>query len=173
MYSCQAITDTAVMQSHLHEIPIPDFQASHPHTPEYNVQTSGYQKVMSYATQKTWSTKFPGSAGFPQLWSPYVIGQTIIFSSCFFLLSSFFSSPNLSGWRLDVYHTLAHGVALVQIQNAGLKCTARGSLQIQDAKKSPSRQHRTTLSRHIFATKACVDNRKKKLVKQQYLLYMS
>jgi len=49
------------------------------------------------------------------LWSPYVIGQTIIFSSCFFLSSSFFSSPNLSGRRLDVYHTLAHGVALVQI----------------------------------------------------------
>jgi len=24
------------------------------------------------------------------LWSPYVIGQTIIFSSCFFFLSSFF-----------------------------------------------------------------------------------
>ena len=53
------------------------------------------------------------------LWSPYVIGQTIIFSSCFFLLSSsfflFFSSPNLSGRRLDVYHTLGHGVALVRI----------------------------------------------------------
>ena len=49
------------------------------------------------------------------LWSPYVIGQTIIFSSCFFLLLSFFSSPNLSGRRLDVYHTLAHGVALVRI----------------------------------------------------------
>jgi len=32
-----------------------------------------------------------------------------------FLLSSFFSSPNLSGRRLDVYHTLAHGVALVRI----------------------------------------------------------
>ena len=28
-------------------------------------------------------------------------------------LSSFFSSPNLSGQRLDVYHTLAHGVTLV------------------------------------------------------------
>jgi len=27
--------------------------------------------------------------------------------------SFFFSSPNLSGRRLDVYHTLAHGVALV------------------------------------------------------------
>jgi len=48
------------------------------------------------------------------LWSPYVIGRPYIFSSCFFLLS-FFSSPNLSGRRLDVYHTLAHGVALVRI----------------------------------------------------------
>ena len=50
------------------------------------------------------------------LWSPYVIGQTIIFSSCFFfffLLSFFFSSPNLSSRRLDVYHTSAHGVVLV------------------------------------------------------------
>ena len=27
--------------------------------------------------------------------------------------------------------------------------------------KSPSRHHRTTLSGHIFATKACIDNRKK------------
>ena len=27
-------------------------------------------------------------------------------------------------------------------------------------KKSPSRQHRTTLSGYIFATKACIDNRK-------------
>jgi len=50
------------------------------------------------------------------LWSPYVIGPTIISSSCsFFLLSSFFSSPNLNGRRLDVYHTSTHGVALVRI----------------------------------------------------------
>ena len=35
--------------------------------------------------------------------------------SSFFLLLSFFSSPNLSGRRLDVHHTLAHGVALVRI----------------------------------------------------------
>jgi len=35
----------------------------------------------------------------------------ILFLSSFF----FFSSPNLSGRRLDVYHTLAHGVALVRI----------------------------------------------------------
>jgi len=33
-----------------------------------------------------------------------------------FLLSIFFiSSPNLSGRRVDVYHTCTHGVALVQI----------------------------------------------------------
>ena len=50
------------------------------------------------------------------LWSPYVIGQTIIFLPCnFFLLSFFLSSPNLGGRRLDVYHTSTHGVALVQI----------------------------------------------------------
>jgi len=53
------------------------------------------------------------------LWSPYVIGQTIIFLPCsFFLLSSFFylfSSPNLSDRRLDVCHTSTHGVALVRI----------------------------------------------------------
>jgi len=40
----------------------------------------------------------------------------ITFSSCFFLLSSFFiSSPNLSGQRLDVYDTSTHGVVLVRI----------------------------------------------------------
>jgi len=39
-------------------------------------------------------------------------------------------------------------------------------------KKSPSGRHRTILSGYIFATKACIDNRKK-LVKQQYFLHMS
>ena len=39
-------------------------------------------------------------------------------------------------------------------------------------KKSPSGHYRTTLSGYIFATKACIDNRKK-LLKQQYLLHMS
>jgi len=64
------------------------------------------------------------------LWSPYVIGQTIIFSCClwppyviggplyfcpvisFYL---FFSSPNLNGRRSDVCHTSTHGMALVRI----------------------------------------------------------
>jgi len=39
-------------------------------------------------------------------------------------------------------------------------------------KKSPSVHHRTTLPGWIFATKACINNRKK-LVKQQYLLHTS
>jgi len=67
----------------------------------------------------------------------YGIGQAIIFSCCgFYLLSIFylFSSPNLSGRRLDVHHTSTHGVALVQIYNAGLKRAARGWLKIQDTK---------------------------------------
>jgi len=57
------------------------------------------------------------------LWPPYEIGQAIIFLPCgffpSFLLSFFpsffFSSPNLSGRRLDVDHTSIHGVALVRI----------------------------------------------------------
>ena len=57
-----------------------------------------------------------------------------------------------------------------------MKRAARGSLEMQVpkiAKNSPSGHHCTTLSGYIFATKACIDNRKKELVKQQYLLHMS
>jgi len=39
----------------------------------------------------------------------------VISSSIFFLFSFFFSSPNLSGRRMDVCHTSTHGVALVRI----------------------------------------------------------
>jgi len=69
------------------------------------------------------------------LWSPYVIGRPYIFSYCrllwppyviggplyfrpvisIFYLSIYLFSPNLSGRRLDVYHTLTHGVAPVRI----------------------------------------------------------
>ena len=95
------------------------------------------------------------STGFAScLWSPYVIGQTIIFLSCDFYLLPFFLffSPNLSGRRLDVYHTSAHGVALVR--------SARGSLKIQDAKMTQkiaiwASSH--NFSGYIFATKARID----------------
>jgi len=63
----------------------------------------------------------------------YGTGQAIIFF-CHVISSSssifFFSSPNLSHHRLDVYHTSAYGVAL----DAGVKLAACGSLKIQDTK---------------------------------------
>ena len=52
----------------------------------------------------------------------------------FFLLSIFFPRLISAAADLDVYHTSTHDVALVRIYNAGLKCAARGSLEIQDAK---------------------------------------
>jgi len=47
------------------------------------------------------------------LWPPNRVGHHIL--QLWFLLSSFFSSPNLSGRRLDVYHTSTHDVASVWI----------------------------------------------------------
>jgi len=46
------------------------------------------------------------SAGRPSGWALAHISSSI-----------FFSSPNLSGRRLDAYHTFTHGVALVRISN--------------------------------------------------------
>ena len=54
-----------------------------------------------------------------------------------YIFALFISSPNLSGRRLDVYHTSTHGVDLVRIYDAGLKPAGRGSLEMQDAKMSP------------------------------------
>jgi len=52
------------------------------------------------------------TAGRPSRWALAHISSFILFLSSFFY---FFSSPNLSGRRLDVYHTSAHSVALVRI----------------------------------------------------------
>jgi len=104
------------------------------------------------------------------LWPPCVADADIIFLPCgFFLLSIFYhfcSSPNLSGRRLDVYHTSIHGVALVRMYNAGLKCAVCGRCKCRTQKsrqKSPSGHQRTTLSGYIFTNKARIDNRKKLL----------
>ena len=64
---------------------------------------------------------------------------------CPVVSSIFFSSPNLSGRRLDVYHTSTHGVALVQIYNAGMKRVAH-SLEMQDPKKSPKSRYLGTIT---------------------------
>ena len=88
--------------------------------------------------------------------------------SFFFL----FSSPNLSGWRLDVYHTKATWCGL----SANLECMSEMCCtrltENTGRKKSPFWHHRTTLSGCIFAAEACIDNRKK-LVKHPYLPHMS
>jgi len=92
------------------------------------------------------------------------------FRSIFYLL--FFSSPNLSGRRLNVYHTSTHGVALVRIENAGLKCAVRGSLTVQDAKN----RHFGTIAqlcRAVSSQVRHVSTIGKKLVKRRYLLHMS
>jgi len=87
----------------------------------------------------------------------------------------FLSSPNLSGHRLDVYHTSTHGCG----PSANLECGSEtccaclaGNAGPKNAKKSPSGHHHTSLSaissqlRHVLTIG-------KKLVKQQYLLHMS
>jgi len=53
------------------------------------------------------------------------------------------------------------------------ECEFRMQISAENAKRknSPSAHHRTTLSGYIFATKACIDSRKK-LIKHQYLLHM-
>jgi len=75
----------------------------------------------------------------------------------FFLL---FSSPNLSGRRLDVYHTC---LSANLERRSEMFCTR--PLEMQDpkiAKNSPYWHYGEILSGCIFATKARIDNRKKK-----------
>jgi len=48
------------------------------------------------------------------LWPPCVADADIIFLCGFFLLL-LFSSPTLSGRRVDLYHTSTHGVTVVRI----------------------------------------------------------
>jgi len=67
-------------------------------------------------------------------------------SSSFSSSSSSSSSRNRSRRRVDVYHTSTHGVALVRIQNEGLKCAARDSLEIQDAKMTQKNRHLGTIA---------------------------
>ena len=98
---------------------------------------------------------------------PYRIGQAIIFlpvvSSICRSISFFFSSPNLSWRRLDVYHTFTHGVALVRIWDARLKRAARGSLKCR-TQKLPKSRHLGTIPQLCRAIssqlKACIDYRK-------------
>jgi len=68
------------------------------------------------------ANKFPRLPSHTRKYQTFIMAAlcnrgAIIFLPCSFFLSSsiFFSLPNLSGHRLDVYHTSTHGVALVRI----------------------------------------------------------
>ena len=53
----------------------------------------------------------------------YIFALRFLYS--FFFLSFFFSSPNLSGRRLDFYHTSTHGVASANLRCRSETCCAR------------------------------------------------
>jgi len=105
------------------------------------------------------------------LWPPCVVDADIIFLSCFFF---FYSLPNLSSRRMDVYRTSTHDTWCSP--SANLECRSEMCCTRlagnAGPKKKPSGLHSRTLSgkssqlRHISTIG-------KKLVKQQYLLEMS
>ena len=78
-----------------------------PHLGSVTARQSSSERQPNYAALNR--ARHLCSAGRPSRWALAHI------SSSFFFFFFFFSSPNLSGRRLDVYHTLAHGVALVRI----------------------------------------------------------
>jgi len=97
------------------------------------------------------------------LWSPFVIGQTIIFLPCDYYL--FYLFPRLISAAGDWMSTiLPH---MVWPYSANLECMSEMCGMRLDGntgrKKSPFWHHRTILSGHIFGTKAYIDNRKKTL----------
>jgi len=102
------------------------------------------------------------------LWSPYGIGQTIIFSSCrlfFFLSSSSSFFPGLisatADWMSAILPHMVWPYCKFKMQVWNLLHAARWKHRMQKSRQiSPSGHHRTTLSGYIFATKARIDNRK-------------
>ena len=91
-----------------------------------------------------------------------------IFALWLLLSFFFFSSPNLSRRRLDIYfHTWCVFSANLRFRSETC-CTrlavAENTRREKSRQKSPSGHHRTTLLGYIFATKARIDNRKKNLL---------
>ena len=92
----------------------------------------------------------------------------------FFVLSFFvaYSQRSETGC-LPYFHTWC-GLSANLERRSEMCCTqlAGNTGRKNDAKRSPTAHHRTTLLGCIFVTKARIDNWKKKLVKQQYLPQM-
>ena len=96
------------------------------------------------------------------------------FLSIFFYLLSF-SSPNLSGRRVDVYCTSTHGVASANLECRSEMCCTRLAGNTEPKNDAKNRHLRTIaqLCRVISLQLRHVSTIGKKLVKQQYLLQMS
>ena len=71
----------------------------------------------------------------------YIFALWFLSSSFFF----FFSSPNLSGRRLDIYHTSTHGVALVYLECMSEVCCTRLA-ENTGCKKSRQNRHLGTIA---------------------------
>ena len=100
----------------------------------------------------------------------------VLFLSSFFLLLLFFSSPNLSGRRLDVYHTSNTWWGL----SANLECRSEVCCTRlagnAGPKKLPKIHHRGTITQLCMAISSQLRQLStigKKLVKQQCLPHMS
>jgi len=94
-------------------------------------------RLVSAQNSHTIHTPYLTYQKYCSLWPPCVADADIIFLSCFFLLSLFFFFFSflisaVGDWMSTILPT--HGGAQVQIQNAGLKCAACGSLEMQDPK---------------------------------------
>ena len=93
------------------------------------------------------------------------MGHAIIFSSCgFFFLFLAYSQPSQIGC-LPYFHTWCGLSANLECRSE-MCCAwlAENTGRKKRAKNSPCAHHRTTVSGCIFATKACIDNRKKNLL---------
>jgi len=103
------------------------------------------------------------------LWSPYGIGQTIIFLPCgFFLLLSFFFPRLISAadWMSTILPHVVWPYCKFGMQVWNVLQAAEWKYRTQKwCKKSPSEHHRRAISSgYIFATKTCIDNWKRNLL---------
>jgi len=95
-------------------------------------------------------------------WPPYGILKAIIFLSCGFYVLSFFLFPYLISAVADWMSTILLHVVRpsANLECRSEMCCMRLAGPKKIAKNFQSAHHLTTLSSYIFATKACIDNRK-------------
>ena len=124
-------------------------------------------KIVSIGKKRLQGMIFPEH---DSLWSPYGLGQTIIFSSCgfFYLSSLFFSSPNL-GHHLYSAGRPSRWVCKFRMQVWSVVCAAGWKYRTQKNSKNRHLGTIAQLCRAISSQLRHLATIGKKLVKQQYL----